>query len=282
MTIQGALLSCEEEFRAAGCDTPRLDALVLLAENIKKCKAFLFSHGEDNLSQEEEAAYEKMRLLRVSGLPVAYIVRKKEFYGLEFYVGERVLVPRPDTEILVDTALEIIRREPNITCIHDVCTGTGCIAISLAYTLSRAGAVDAQVSASDISPAALEVFRLNCRALLGRLLPHSAADLLAGTPPGLGMITANPPYLKTEEFRGMRGWPEPELALNGGEDGLDIIRRLAEEAADYLIEDGWLLMEASGAQAAAIKAMLESRFWRDIQVIRDLAGQERVIAARRP
>ena len=282
MTIEGALLSCEEDFRAAGCDTPRLDALVLLAENMKRDKTFLFCHSEEELSREEEAAYKKMRSLRISGLPVAYIVRKKEFYGLEFYVDERVLVPRPETEILVDTALQIIRREPQAAHIHDVCTGTGCIAISLADTLSRAGAGHVEISASDISPAALEVFRLNCHALLGKLLPHCAADLLAGVPAGLGMITANPPYVSTEDYGAMLRQSEPELALNGGEDGLDIIRRLAGEAADFLRKDGWLVMEASPGQAAGIRNMLGSRSWRDIQVIRDLAGRERVIAARRP
>ena len=284
MTIDCALLRGEEDFRAAGCDTPRLDALVLLAANMKKDKAFLFAHGKEELSREEETAYEKMRGLRTRGLPVAYIVGKKEFYGLSFYVDERVLVPRPETEVLVDTALEIIRREPQSARIHDVCTGTGCVAIALEHTLSRAGGTRAEISASDISPAALEVFRINCRALLGRLLPHSEADLLAGVPAGLGMITANPPYVSAGDFSGMRsrGWPEPELALNGGEDGLDIIRRLAAEAADHLGKDGWLVMEGSPEQAPALRSMLESRSWRDIQFIRDLAGQERVIAARRP
>ncbi|MCL1817919.1 MAG: peptide chain release factor N(5)-glutamine methyltransferase [Spirochaetaceae bacterium] len=284
MTIEGALLSCEKDFRAAGYETPRLDALVLLAANMKKDKAFLFSHGEKELSREEETAYEKMRELRASGLPVAYIVSRKEFYGLSFYVDERVLVPRPETETLVDTALGIIRRELQAARIHDVCTGTGCIAIALAQTLCGADGARVEISASDISPAALDVFRLNCNELLGRLLPHSAADLLSEAPAGLDIITANPPYISAADFRAMRarGWPEPELALNGGDDGLDIIRRLAAEAAGHLWKDGWLVMEASPEQAADIQSMLENRRWRDIQVIRDLTGQERVIAARRP
>jgi release factor glutamine methyltransferase len=285
MTIARALGRGEELFRAAGCDTPRLDALVLLAADIKKDKVFLYSHGEKELTPEQEAAYEKMLALRAEGLPVSYILKTKEFYGLSFYVDERVLVPRPDTETLVDTAREILRREPWIAAVHDACTGTGCVPIAIAAGALAAEAPRVEISASDVSPGALAVFRLNCRNILKKDLPHWQADLLPRAALGrFDMITANPPYLTEEAWRRMRasGWPEPELALNGGKDGLQLIRGLIARAPEFLRENGWLLMEASPEQADTIQEALRGRRWRDTRIVRDLAGRPRVIAGRRP
>jgi release factor glutamine methyltransferase len=281
MTIARALRRGEEVFRAAGCDTPRLDAIVLLAADIRRDKAFVFAHGEEELAPEQEAGYENMLAQRLSGRPVSYILGRKEFYGLEFFVDERTLVPRPDTETLVDTALEILRREPEISRIHDVCTGTGCIPIAIARDPGGGGK---EISASDISARALEVFRLNCENILGRPLAHTQSDLLSGAGGPFGMITANPPYIKSADWRRMAdsGWPEPELALDGGEDGLDLIRRLIEEAESSLAGDGLLVMEASPEQADTIFRILEKRGWRDRRAARDLAGRERVIVGRRP
>jgi release factor glutamine methyltransferase len=281
MTIARALRRGEEVFRAAGCDTPRLDALVLLAADIRRDKAFLFAHGEEELAPEDEAAYEAMLDQRLAGRPVSYILSRKEFYGLEFFVDERVLVPRPDTEVLVDTALEILRREPGIIRIHDVCTGTGCIPIALASDSCGAGR---EISASDISASALEVFCLNCENILGRVLAHAHSDLLAGVDGFFDMITANPPYIKSADCRRMMdsGWPEPELALDGGEDGLDSIRGLIMEAESRLSEGGRLLMEASPEQADTIRGMLEDRGWEAVRTVCDLTGRPRVIAGRRP
>ncbi|MDR1933637.1 MAG: peptide chain release factor N(5)-glutamine methyltransferase, partial [Spirochaetales bacterium] len=243
-------------------------------------KPWLFAHDGEELSPEEEAGYEKMLALRLDGQPVSYILKSKEFYGLEFYVDGRVLVPRPDTETLVDTAMEILTAQPGIIRIHDVCTGTGCVPLAIARCRAADGL---EISASDISPAALEVFRMNCRGLLGRELPHRQSDLLESAGGPFDMITANPPYITREECARMlaSGWPEPELALNGGEDGLDIIRRLAAQAQEALSHGGWLVMEASPEQADTIKDMLEKRRWRDTRIVRDLAGRKRVIAGRK-
>jgi release factor glutamine methyltransferase len=285
MTIARALRRGEEVLRAAGCDTPRLDALLLLAAAIHKDKAFLFAHGEDDLPPRQEAEYEKMLGRRLEGSPVSYILNRKEFYGLDFFVDERVLVPRPDTEVLVDTALEILLREPGITRIHDVCTGTGCIPIALAAGIASVPCGgDREFSASDISLPALEVFRLNCRNILGRVLPHAQCDLLSGAGGPFDMITANPPYIPGKDCRRMMdsGWPEPKLALDGGEDGLESIRRLVREAESALAGGGRLLMEASPEQADTILGMLEDRGWQDRYAVCDLAGRRRVIAGTRP
>jgi release factor glutamine methyltransferase len=283
MTIARALCRGEEVLRAAGCETPKLDALVLLSADIQKDKAFVFAHGEDELGLEHEAAYEEMLARRLDGRPVSYILNSKEFYGLKFFVDERVLVPRPDTETLVDAALAILLqdRDRRIRRIHDVCTGTGCVPLAIACSPGGEGR---EISASDISADALEVFRLNCAKILGRVLPHLESDLLSGVDGRYGMITANPPYIRREDCRRMMasGWPEPELALNGGDDGLDIIRRLIAEAESSLEEGGWLLMEASPEQADTIVKRLEKRGWKDRAAVCDLAGRGRVITGRRP
>jgi release factor glutamine methyltransferase len=138
------------------------------------------------------------------------------------------------------------------------------------------------MSVSDISAAALEVFRINCQNILAREIPHFESDLLAGVPGPFDMITANPPYITSAECREMMSsrWPEPELALNGGEDGLDIIRRLIVEAEGALTENGWLLVEASPPQADTISDIFIKRHWQ-ARIIRDLAGRKRVVAGRR-
>jgi release factor glutamine methyltransferase len=281
MTIAQALSRGEKVFRAAGCDTPRLDALVLLAADLKKDKIFVFSHGEDELAPERERAYEEMLACRLDGQPVSYILNSKEFYGLEFFVDKRVLVPRPDTEVLVDTALEMLRTDPRLVRVHDVCTGTGCIPLAIARA---PGNERLEISASDISADALEVFRLNCRNILGRVLPWREGDLLSGFGGLYDMITANPPYIRREDCRRMmaEGWPEPELALNGGEDGLEIIRRLIVEAESSLAESGWLVLEASPEQAGILLETLEKRGWKDRQAVCDLEGRRRVLVGRRP
>ncbi|MDR1625624.1 MAG: peptide chain release factor N(5)-glutamine methyltransferase [Spirochaetia bacterium] len=279
MTIARALRRGEDLFRAAGCETPRLDALVLLAAGIRRDKAFVFAHGEAELGPRCEAGYEDMLGQRLAGRPVSYILGRKEFYGLDFFVDERVLVPRPETEVLVDTALGILRGQPWMRRIHDACTGTGCIPIAIA-----SGGGGWELSASDISAEALEVFRLNCANILGRVLAHTRGDLLCGAGGPFDMITANPPYLQSADCRRMleSGWPEPGLALDGGEDGLGVVRRLVEEAQACLAEGGFLLMEASPEQADAILGMLGKRGWGEARAVCDLAGRRRVIVGRRP
>jgi release factor glutamine methyltransferase len=281
MTIAEALNRGTETFRAAGCDSPRLDALLLLAAGTGRDKPALYAHSADTLEPEEEAAYEKMLRLRLDGQPVSYILKCKEFYGLSFYVDERVLVPRPDTEVLVEAALEILHADPEVVRVHDVCTGTGCVPIAIA---SFAGAQRVlEISASDISPQALEVFRLNCRKILGRELPHRESDLLDSAGGPFDMITANPPYITKAETAGMMaaGWPEPALALDGGEDGLSLIRRLIRSAGRSLREKGYLLVEASDNQAGLIRSILRRLGWRDIKTLRDLGGLRRVSVGRR-
>jgi release factor glutamine methyltransferase len=208
---------------------------------------------------------------------VSYIRRLKEFWGLEFHVDEAVLVPRPDTETLVERALDLARRDPDIARIHDACTGSGCVAIALATELPGR-----LLTASDISPGAARVFEANCARLLGRQLPFFRSDLLADVPGPYDLVTANPPYLKDREADDLAkiGWPEPDLALRGGPDGTAPAARLVGEAAGRLRPHGWLCLEAAPPQMDRLAALMDAAGFVMVERSRDLGGRDRVISGR--
>jgi release factor glutamine methyltransferase len=218
---------------------------------------------------------------RLSGLPVSYILKRKEFYGLVFYVDPRVLVPRPDTETLVETALNILHGDPTVLRIHDACTGTGCISIAMAANLRDRP--EFEFSVSDISEEALDVFRINSREILGRTLPNCTSDLLSGAGGPFDMITANPPYLTRAEMEDLkaRGWPEPARALDGGGDGLEYILAIVEQAVESLRKNGYLILEGTDNQAERIAAFMEEKGYWDLHTLCDLAGHRRVTLGRR-
>mgnify|MGYP005838270565 FL=1 len=284
MTIRQALLNARDLFRNGGVETPFLDAVVLLSActGLDKAK-ILASYGEE-LGKEAEDCFHEAVHRRLSGHPVSYILRRKEFFGLSFYVDERVLVPRPETEILVETALRILTEDPSVYRIHDACTGTGCIPISLAAHIPKAmPGKDVEISASDLSENALEVFRINCLRILGYVLPHTKSDLLTRVEGPFDMITANPPYITTTEVDRMieSWWPEPRLALDGGEDGMMLIESLIGQALERLRENGYLLLEGADSQAEAIQQRLYSQGYSSVEVIHDLAGRMRVVVGRK-
>mgnify|MGYP001132768153 CR=1 FL=1 len=284
MTIRQALLNARDLFRTRGLETPFLDAVVLLSActGLDKAK-ILASYGEE-LSREAEDCFHEAVHRRLSGHPVSYILRRKEFFGLSFYVDERVLVPRPETEVLVETALRILKEDPSIRRIHDVCTGSGCIPISLAAHLPKAmPGREVEISASDLSEDALEVFRINCLRILGYVLPHQVSDLLTHVEGPFDIITANPPYISTSEVDRMMasGWPEPRVALDGGEDGMMLTHRLIEQAMERLRENGYLLIEGADSQAEAIQHRLYSQGYSSVEVMHDLSGRMRVVVGRK-
>jgi release factor glutamine methyltransferase len=210
---------------------------------------------------------------------VSYIRRKKEFFSLEYYVDPRVMVPRPDTEILVEEALRLLESDPLIQRVHDACTGSGCVAIAVKHSFPTV-----RVSGSDISREALQVAAMNAR----RLLPSPGirlyrSDLLARVPGRYDLITANPPYLTDGEVENMRkiGWPEPALALRGGVDGTDFLRRLIRRALRKLRRGGYLLLEAAPTQMGMLQRQLADLGYGEIETIPDLAGRARVIRAGR-
>jgi release factor glutamine methyltransferase len=277
MTVRSLLAQGHNTLFFAEVDTPLLDALVLLAYALDATKEKVLAALPDPVDHGVEERFRGLVDRRCAGTPVSYIRRVKEFYGLEFYVDERVLVPRPDTEVLVEKVLQLVRSDPRLRRVHDACTGSGCVGISL-----KRAAPDLEVSASDISPAALEVAEMNARRILGGEFATFRSDLLDGVSGPFDVIAGNPPYLKDAEVKDMQalGWPEPELALRGGTDGTQLLARLIRSAPRRLAPGGWLLLEAAPPQFTRLYALMDQAGFHTIDIEKDLAGSNRVIAGR--
>jgi release factor glutamine methyltransferase len=272
--------------------SPGLDAALLLGDILGMDRAGLILAESKPLSPELLAVYQCSLDRRCAGESVAYILGRKEFRGLDFFVNPEVLVPRPDTETLAEAALaRLDSRLAGPLCLLDLCTGSGAVAVSLKY--ERPGL---SVYASDLSEAALRIARINAL----RLLPGEPAP---GNPRGIrflrgdlfaaleelpeqerafDLITANPPYVPSALIDDLAPEVrrEPRLALDGGADGMDLIRRIVREAPGYLRPGGDILLEADPSQMQAAGDLLASRAYNDIQLYRDLAGNQRVIGGR--
>jgi release factor glutamine methyltransferase len=326
--LEGTRILAEQGPR--GSETPSLDASLLLAAALSIEKDRLLSSLPDGIDEASRGRFLGLVAERAKGRPVAYLVGRKEFWGHEFYVDERVLVPRPDTELLVELALREGCRigaeratrgaadgsaRAVAPChaplgLHEACTGSGCVAISLA--LERPGW---KVSASDISPGALAVARRNAMLLLpteraGGDVDFLEADLLDLHDPDAGpareaaaggvsaacreaksgdaglrfdLILANPPYVESGLARELAGaWGEPLLALDGGSDGLDPYRLLVPQAFALLSPGGALLLEADPDEMPAIRDLLSGSGFEAVETASDLAGLARVTLGRKP
>ncbi len=277
MTVRQALGEGCRVLGDAGVDTATLDATVLLAEVLRTTKERLFATLPDRLPDPALRAFRGFLSRRLEGTPVSYLRKRKEFYGLEFVVDHRVLVPRPETETLVERVMHVIASGSGVVRLHDACTGSGCVAIVCAAEFPTL-----EVSVSDISFDALEACRENSLRILERKLDAWQSDLLDEVPGSYDLITANPPYLSDTEVDEMRaaGWPEPEVALRGGPEGLDVLRLLVEQAPEHLCSRGTLLMECGAYQCAAVAAYMRERGWDDVHVASDLGGLDRVVTGR--
>ncbi len=274
MTLQTALLQGTQILDKAAIPVPRLTAEVLLCHAVRCERAYLYAHGDDELTQMAWIHYGRYLNERLKGKPTQYITHKQEFYGREFYVNHEVLIPRPETEHVVEAALAFLTRKPDSR-VLDVGTGSGAIAISVALESGRL------VVASDISPGALAIAERNRRKHAARVA-FFAADLLdAVKPGGIDLLLSNPPYVPGADAANMqsevRDW-EPHLALFAGDTGFEIYRRLIAGAAIVLRPGGRLLMELGYQSLDGVRAMLEPG-WTDIEVTSDLAGLPRVIGA---
>lgn len=275
-TILRVLTWTEQRFNERGLGTPRLDAQVLLAHVLQKDRVYLYTHFDQPLQPPELAAYRALIQRRLAGEPVAYLVGTKEFRSLELHVDARVLVPRPDTETLVDVALALVGDEGRVV---DIGTGSGAIALALKHTRP---ALD--VLAVDRSPDAATVARANAARLAlavdvveGNLL----APVVARGP--FALIVSNPPYIPSGEIAALAAEVrnEPRAALDGGRDGLDLVRRLIVDAPPLLVPGGALALEIGAGQAATVAALFaaDGRY-EPAEVTKDLGGVERVVAAR--
>jgi release factor glutamine methyltransferase len=258
-------------------EDPPLEGEILLRHALGMSRSQLYTDLDINLTPAQEKALEALLERRVQGEPSAYITGHREFYGLDFHVDRRVLIPRPESELLVEKALELARNGL-VSTVADIGTGCGAIAVSLAVNLPGI-----TVYATDISPAALEVARTNCRQHNVEerviLLPGSLLEPLPGP---VDLIVANLPYVREADLP--RHGPlryEPVLALNGGKDGLDGIRLLCRQARDKLDKRGSLLLEVGEGQAEYVADVLREAFGAGkVDRYRDLAGIERVVGLR--
>ena len=278
MTVAAAFRSGIADLAGTPTETPSLEAAVLLADALGVSKESLFARMRERIGARGMASFRRALALRRSEVPLAYIRGAKEFYGHTFSVDQRVLIPRPDTECLVDAALVAVAADSSVRRVHDVGTGSGCIAIAL-----KASHPELAVSVSDCDADCLEVCRINQRRLLGgECLPAKVADLLAGVSGPLDMIVANPPYLDATTCvrMGERGWPEPMRALCGGVNGVEVTLRLIAQAVGRLRPGGYLLLETAAEYVTGLTAALAEDDFTDVVVHRDLASRPRVLGAR--
>jgi release factor glutamine methyltransferase len=267
---------------SASSDTPRLDAELLLAHVLGWSRARVLAEGQQPLSAAQHAALRELVARRAALEPVAYLVGHKEFYGLDFAVDRRVLVPRPETELLVDLALQEARRrtghgqaaDRHRLSIADIGTGSGCIAVALAVHLP-----EAQIYASDLSRAALEVAQRNiARHGVGDRVRLLEGDLLDPLPEPVDIIVSNPPYTVLSAISAGVRHHEPHLALDGGPEGLAIVRRLLAQAPGKLRPGGAVLLEIGATQGPAVLELARGYFpTAQIGVHQDLAGLDRVV-----
>lgn len=262
-----------------------LDVSVLLCDALKCNKTFLLTHESDELSKEQEEKFCTYIQKRNSGLPVAYITHRKEFYGLDFYVDENVLIPKPDTEILVEKAVELCESLSHDRLnVADVCTGSGCIAVSVAKN------TDAHFFASDISKKALEIAEQNANGILGtdNCITFYQGDLLKAFPEQLefDIILSNPPYVPSKIVDELLedGRNEPRLALDGNiknDDGMELIRPLIEQSFKKLKTDGYFLFETGEYNAVSSAEYCKKCGFSVISILKDLEGTDRVVFAQK-
>lgn len=265
-----------------GSDSPRLDAEVLLAF-ARKCERIrLYTNYEDEVSVPERALMRELVQRRSKSEPVAYLVGNREFFGLDFYVDQNVLVPRPDTETLVMEAVDEAQKLDSPV-ILDLCTGSGCVAIAVATHCPQAS-----FWATDISPSALAIAQKNADSNgQSEKIQFLQSDIFDGISDDcvFDSIVSNPPYIPDSEIERLEAdvrQHEPRLALSGGSDGLVYYRRIIQEAASYLKESGTLLLEFSPEQESSLVQLLEeTKKYTGIRVKADLAGRSRVVIAQK-
>ena len=274
-SIASALAQAAETLRHAS-DSARLDAEVLLCHVLGVERAALFAHAEDRISPQQASAYRALVARRAAGEPVPYLTGVREFYGLRFHVTPAVLIPRPETEHLVDAALAWARGRLPLEVV-DVGTGSGAIAVALAHCLP-----EARVTAIDKSQAALAVARRNAEAHgVARRVRFVQGDLLAPLCDPVDLIAANLPYIDSPQFALMASY-EPRLALDGGPDGLRLVARLLEQAPARLKQESLLLIEIGYDQGDAASALARAALpGAAVSVLRDYAGHPRVLRVER-
>jgi len=274
LTISQALIQVADVLFANDIEDPSLESELLLRHTLNINRVQLYLNSEHEINHEQYRKFWHLVRRRLNNEPTAYIVGHREFYGLDFIVDSSVLIPRPESELLVDKVLELARNHP-ISTVADIGTGCGAIAISLALNLPQS-----KIYATDISAPALKVASSNCRkhGVLDRVCLLKG-DLLDPLPEPVDLIVANLPYVRESELALVNTLDfEPFEALNGGPDGLEKIRRFCSPVAEKLRPGGYLLLEFGQGQAEPLIAYLGNIFpSAGIELLPDLSGKERAV-----
>lgn len=276
MNYTEAFLMGMQKLKEAEIGEAQLDARLLLEEVCGTDHNTLLCHGDREVSEAEEEQYRRALEQRAVHVPLQHLLGYQDFMGLRFQVNEHVLIPRQDTEILVEEAMRYLHDGMRIL---DLCTGSGCILLSLLHYSN-----DCEGTGVDISKEALQVAALNAE-LLGIKADFLKSDLYEKVTGKFDLLVSNPPYIERkviptlmEEVREY----DPYIALDGGEDGLDFYRRIIGGAQDYLKRGGQILMEIGSRQAQAVSELLREAGFKEIDVCRDFAGLDRVVSGRLP
>ncbi len=286
MTLIEAINDGAAKLAAAGIDSARRDAELLLCHAAGRDRAWLLAHIRDGFDEKRHGAFKTAIERRAKREPVQYITGKQEFWGLDFHVGPDVLIPRPETELIIETALEKLTDRSASLRIIDLCTGSGCIAVSLAKELSMA-----HLFATDASEKALAVARENAELHgVSRSIDFAEGDLfepleLLDIHGRVDMIVSNPPYVPSGDRPTLQPEVrdyEPAMALFAGPRGTEIHNRILDRAPKFLKERGVLIMEMGIGQTTALQAAAErTNAFKEIEIKKDLAGIERVIVAKK-
>lgn len=271
MTFREAFVHGEEKLNTVGIVDARNDAWLLLTFVCKIDRTFYYSHMDDDMPEEQVAEYENVLIKRAEHIPLQYITGEQDFMGLPFHVNESVLIPRQDTETLVEEALKRIRPGMKVL---DMCTGSGCILISILKNV-----VDVEGFGYDISKQAINVAKENAK-LNGVVATFEKSDLFDMVTDTFDVIVSNPPYIPTDVIEGLMpevAVYEPFGALDGKEDGLHFYRRIVKECKKYLKPEGMLLFEIGHDQGDAVSLLMEDAGFHEVKVVKDLAGNDRVV-----
>ena len=275
-TIKEALFMAKKELKESGAGEYKLDAELFIMKAANMTKTSVLINGDKELTESEEKLFNSMVQKRKKGIPTQYILGKCEFMGYEFFVDENVLIPRPDTEVLVETVLKTAQKE-NFQNVIDMCTGSGCIAISLALNGIK------NVTACDISIGALSTAKKNAEYnnALDKI-QFIQGDLFENVDKSqkYNAIVSNPPYIPTEDISNLMREVrdnEPLTALDGGKDGLDFYRRITNDSLEYLDDGGYLFFEIGYNQGEGLKKIMTDLGFDGIKIVKDYAGLDRVV-----
>jgi release factor glutamine methyltransferase len=283
MQLRQAVDTAYQLFLENDVPSPRLNAELLLMFVLARERAYLYAHPERELTADEQSRYDEVTRERARGCPTQYITGHQEFWGLDLLVSPAVLIPRPETEHVVETVLELVKEYkfdgPGRLRLLDVGTGSGCIALALASELPHA-----EIHACDISEEALEMARVNAArlALGGRVLFRKSDLLSAYAGERFDLVISNPPYVGEADAgkvqKQVREF-EPKIAVFSGQEGLEVYRKLAPKANEHLRPGGWFVAEIGFSEEQRVRDLLTG--WSDVRVTADLQGIPRVVAARK-